>query len=69
MFGSDMPKKKIADKGESYDEKYYIISRESVSELSRKVRKMIDSGAKPIGGVVIDDAPAGKQYIQAMTFD
>jgi len=64
-----MAKRKTKADSAGYDEKYYIISRKDVSELTRKVRKMIDSGAKPIGGVVIDDGPEGKQYIQAMTFE
>lgn len=64
-----MANRKTKAKSPGYDEKYYIISRKDVSELTRKVRKMIDSGAKPVGGVVIDDGSAGKQYIQAMTFE
>jgi len=64
-----MPKKKIGIKSENYDEKYYVISRDSVSELSRKVRMMIDEGAKPIGGVITDIGPTGKQYMQAMMFE
>ena len=40
----------------------------NIFKVSR-VRKMIESGARPMGGVVSDFGPEGKRYIQAMIFD
>jgi hypothetical protein len=64
-----MPKKPKAKIVEKFDEKYYIISKDSTNELSRRVRKMMESGARPIGGVVSDFGPDGKMYVQALIFD
>lgn len=64
-----MPRKSRADKAEKYEEKYYVISKVNIYQLSRHVRRMINEGATPVGGMVIDDSPSGRRYIQTMVFE
>jgi hypothetical protein len=64
-----MPRKPKEKSVEKFEEKYYIVSKGNIMELSRRVRQMIAAGARPIGGMTSDFGPEGKIYAQTMIFD